>query len=233
MPGAEQLSRQIKGIVRYLVEQSLVDDQNDTFVRQKRGGLREVTYRDGETTAFAFRDRSYEETYRILSESRSYNMRMIDGALIQMMYEFQRNSLIRHRLAFLPSPHLDQFQNFPEAYLADSLFADIVAREIVRFPMRFDFDVASHVEVEHPMSHLTLGQYKNCRIPVTSPLTPYWFASFVIRNFYGTESEDYANGLPIPNRGFSETISFRERQLVHVAIPSNVSGVFGTDEGSH
>lgn len=101
----------------------------------------------------------------------SYNMRMLDGALIHMMYRFRNNQLEAHRLAFFPSPFLGEFQNNPEIYLEDEIYAEVIMRNIVPFPLRFDFDCREEVVVEmyHPKSHLTLGQYQNCRIPVSSP----------------------------------------------------------------
>ncbi len=84
---------------------------------------------------------------------------MLDGALIQMSYEFSNFSLQRHRLAFLPSPVLEEFQTAPQAYLDDEISADITMRNIVPFPFRFDYDARDghFAEMVHPKSHLTLG----------------------------------------------------------------------------
>ena len=214
--------QQVNRIVSYLVEISLVDDQNFAFIRDKTEGRQEVVFEGSGISVAALKDRSYEETYRILSESRSYNMRMLDGALVQMMYEFSGGSLLRHRLAFFPSPNLEEFQNNPEIYEKDEVFADIVAREIVRFPVRFDYDDGKHSEkdIGHPLSHLTLGEYQNCRIPVTSPLTPSWFMDFIVRNFYHTAAKKYADGLPKFSMIFVETISSEERDVIHVTVPN-------------
>lgn len=216
-----QTLQQVNRIVLYLVGISLVDDQNIAFIRDRSEGVQEVVFEGSGISGVALKDRSYGETYRILSESRSYNMRMLDGALVQMMYEFSGRSLLRHRLAFFPSPNLEEFQNHPEIYLEDEVFGDIVAREIVRFPVRFDYDGRRHIrrDVGHPLSHLTLGQYKNCRIPVTSPLTPSWFIDFIVRNFYHTATEKYADGLPKWGVIFAETISSDERDVIHVTVP--------------
>lgn len=40
------------------------------------------------------------------------------------------------------------------------------------------------IEIEHPYSHATFGEYEFCRIPVNSPLTPSIFMNFILRNFY-------------------------------------------------
>src|SRR5690606_9999259 len=111
------------------------------------------------------------------------NMKLVDGALLQMMYSVQGDALLRHRLAFYPSPNLLPFQDAADSYMRDELFVEIVQRRIVPFPLRFDFDGREnvHVDVCHPKSHLTLGDVKDCRIPVSAPLTPRWFLEFILR----------------------------------------------------
>lgn len=216
-----QTLQQINMITVYLVKISLIDDLNSTFIRDRVGGVREVSFEGGGNISVALESRPYGEIYQILSESRSYSMRMLDGALIQLMYEFSDKFLLRHRLAFFPSPNLEEFQNDPDIYLNDELFADIVAREIVRFPVRFDYDSRrnNREEVEHPQSHMTLGQYKNCRIPVTRPLTPSWFMDFIVRNFYHTAFQKYAEGLPKSGVAFTESISSNDKCVIHVTVP--------------
>ncbi len=218
---ASETLRQINRIVSYLVNVSLVDDQNPTFIRARTGDIREVTFEAGGNISAALRNRPYEEIYGIMSESRSYSVRMLDGALLQMMYEFARDSLRRHRLAFFPSPHLEAFQNASASYVRDELFADIIGEQIVRFPVRFDYDDGTRGgdNREHPLSHLTLGQYRDCRIPVTSPLTPAWFVDFVVRNFYDTAVHRYADGLPRSGVTLRETILPQERNVLHLAVP--------------
>ena len=58
---------------------------------------------------------------------------MLDGALIQMNYEVSDSSLQRHRLAFLPSLVLEEFQTASQTYLDDEIPADIIMRNIVHF----------------------------------------------------------------------------------------------------
>ena len=85
---------------------------------------------------------------------------------------------------------------------------DVIKKNIVPFPIRFDYDCRDEVVVNitHPKSHLTLGQYQNCRVPVSAPLTPYIFALFILRNFYNTAFNKYSEKiiciksiLPSPN----------------------------------
>ena len=62
----------------------------------------------------------YAETYAEQYEGRLYNVKMLDGALIQMTFDLEGDELIKYRLAFLSSPDLLEFQNYPEIYLNEN-----------------------------------------------------------------------------------------------------------------
>jgi len=138
--------------------------------------------------------------------------------LILVRYRFHEGQIYEHSLSYFPSPDLEHFQNEPEVYLEDELYADIIAKNIVAFPIRFDFssDPKKFVEVDHPYSHLTLGQYANCRIPVCSPVGPLLFAGFILRHFYNTAYRKYSETLPASSLVFDKTITSKERRIPHL-----------------
>lgn len=218
-----------------LIESGIADDQNFPVLRQLSTDGWEVSFDGAEHVSLAMSDSDYSEIYRELFEKRSYNVKLIDGGLLQMMYFFKDARLVRHRLAYYPSPSLRSFQEEPEAYLRDELFLDIVSRRIVPFPLRFDFDKTAAKDVIHPGCHLTLGDVKDCRIPVSAPLTPRWFIEFVLRNFYQTQAHDFVAGLPAHRFGFPETLATEESRLIHVVVPqaktmlSSISRLLGAD----
>ncbi|WP_082102530.1 DUF2290 domain-containing protein [Robbsia andropogonis] len=219
----DALKSQLDSLVSHLVEIGLSSDQNFAIRRQLVDGRSEITFSGAEHLALALKDTHYHELYDALRTERAFNVLLPDGAMLQMSYLFSGENLERHRLAFLPSPHLSEFQNNPELYLEDVIFADIVAKSVVPFPVRFDFDSREGVyrNLHHPKSHLTLGQYKNCRIPATSALTPFHFVDFVLRHFYHTAYLDYASSLPQFHETFSVTASDAEQKIVHIAIPKH------------
>lgn len=216
------VQRQIDDIVRFLVEIGLSSDQNFSVRRDSGREVVEVTFPNADAISVALKNSSYNEIYDQLTAARAYTVRLPDGALLQMMYLFKADRIQQHRLAFFPAPDLTEFQNDPELYLADEVFAEVVAKSIVPFPIRFDFDNRSGVSkpILHPSSHLTLGQYQNCRIPVSAALTPYWFTNFVLRNFYHTAFYQFADDLPDRAKEcFQESILPAERSVVHMMIP--------------
>jgi hypothetical protein len=216
------IKEDIDGLISELIGKGICDDSNFTAIRQT-GNKYDVTFSGSEHVSIALGDIEYGEIYSELADKRSYNMKLVDGALLQLMYRIEGGQLLQHRLAFYPSPNLLSFQDDPDAYMRDELFIEIVQRRIVPFPLRFDFDAREgvHVDVVHPKSHLTLGDVKGCRIPVSAPLTPRWFIEFILRNFYQTETHDFVSSLPLHKIHFPATITGNEMGLMHMVIPYN------------
>jgi hypothetical protein len=212
---------QINLLISHLIKIGLSEDQNYAFFRTLDNSHQEVTFKNAEHASIAIKNLCYADIYKTLADSRAFIVKLPDGAICHLRYLFHNNSLIKHTLAFFPSPFLEEYQNNPETYNEEALFADVVSRNIVPFPIRFDFDSNEDVvkDVFHPASHQTLGQYKNCRIPVSSPLTPNLFFEYILRHFYCTAFQEYCEALPKFSERFPSTISPSERLLIHIQIP--------------
>lgn len=214
---------EINAATAALVESGLADDQNPAFESQVGAGDYLIRYAPHGALRSALRNTPYDEAYRDLRRARSFNVLMLDGAMLQMEYEFHRRRLARHRLAFLPSPDLLEYQNDPEIYIQERVYADVVEKGVVTVPCRFDYDSREGiaVEVAHPMSHLTLGQYTGCRIPVSAGVTPHAFVDFVLRSFYNTASSIVDVRLPEPLLRFTASITPAERRVIHIGVPTH------------
>jgi hypothetical protein len=207
---------QIQNITSKLIEAGLSVEQNfPSLVNNK-------LYISGKhDLSIAMKNISYEEIYNILNKEKNYNIKMIDGALIQMMYEFDNNDLKKYRLAFFPSPTLEEFQNEAELYEIDEIYADVLHKNIVTTPLRFDYDSNEeiYIPIEHSKSHLTIGQYKNCRIPILKPITPYMFVDFILRNFYNTAHKKYSEELNFDKSSlFEDSLQDCEKSVLHISI---------------
>jgi hypothetical protein len=221
MSNAKSIEHEINEITAALIGAGLCADQNWPSAR-------EANHRDGQIIiigifgaddlSFALKNVSYAETYAEFCKRRCFNLRMVDGGLIQFLYTFQQGALVKHSLGFHPSPTLLEFQNNPEIYREDVLYAEVVERNIVVSPIRVDFDPERFKEYYHPKSHLTIGQYKNCRIPVSAPLTPFQFINFILRAFYNTAFETYCGGLRPRADFFDVCITEYEASLPHVRL---------------
>lgn len=165
----------------------------------------------------------YKELYKHLDEQMNYNMKLLDGALISLVYEIQqgrRNGILTHRLSFFPSPYLYANEISSDDVSQEELYSDIISKNIYPFPIRFDFDLCNRVDLVHPTSHLTLGQYKNCRIPVTSAVTPGQFIEFILRNFYYKYYDKYKDEFSRICKmcEINESITESEKGISHFVI---------------
>lgn len=217
-----KIKDEIDELIANLIEIGLSDDQNFTSIKKLNSDVTEVSYSPLAGISVALKKMSkYEKVYDQLNETRSFSLKLPDGALLQMMYSFNKNKISRHRLAFYPSPYLEKFQNEPEMYFDDEIFAEVLNKSVVPFPIRFDYDGREEKfkEIDHPKSHLTLGQYSNCRIPVSAPLTPSVFIDFILRNFYNTIVYRFTDRIISSKIKFDDCIVGKERNVVYMQIP--------------
>ncbi|MFC0117782.1 DUF2290 domain-containing protein [Pseudoalteromonas xiamenensis] len=181
---AKEVFKDIACITSKLIELGLSVDQN--FPSQTTGsGQVYISYDRYSDTSIALKNIEYEAIYKELEKERQFNVKLLDGGLLQFFYCFEKDELIKHRLCYFPSPDFESFQNDPDLYLDESqIYADILFRSVLPVPIRFDYAPNDSTVIEHPASHLTLGQYKNCRIPVATAICPSTFANFILRAFY-------------------------------------------------
>jgi hypothetical protein len=206
----------ISYITSELIKYGLSDSQNYPSKIQKRSEI-EIRYSGFEDVSIALRNVDYKDIYQYLDVQRQFNIKMIDGGLLQLLYTFKNNILIKHRLCYFPSPSFQVFQNDPEIFLDESLiYADITQKSILPVPVRFDFAPEDAVPIDHPVSHMTLGQYKNCRIPVTSPICPSTFINFIIRSFYFNAK--YQMPKFFDQFEFEKTLHKDEEKMARIAI---------------
>ncbi len=211
---------QLTDLMTALIALSLSNEQHFPSTKGDLENAFEITVGNAASMSVALKNIAYQDIYRELDQARSYNFKMLDGALVILRYRFLSGEIIEHSLSYFPSPDLEHFQNDPELYLLDEIYAEVVARNIVPFPIRFDFnrDEATFVEIHHPHCHLTLGQYENCRIPVSAPLGPLTFGAFILRNFYNSAYRKCSEEIPIEASVFANTITAREREIPHLLL---------------
>jgi len=218
MASRDEVAAEIRDLTSKMIEVGLCVEPNFPSMAtypSDEGAVEEVSISGLEEASAALRNRPYRETYEVLRGKRAFNMRLIDGALIQLRYRFRDGELLKHVLSFYPSPDLLEYQNDPEVYETDVLFAEVIMKDIVTTPVRFDFDSASAEDYVHPASHFTIGQYRNCRIPVKGALTPYRFLNFILRAFYSTAYHQLCSNWPGNAPDFVASVTDRESSDLH------------------
>lgn len=214
---AEDVRNEISRLTAELISAGICIDQNFPALR-KNGSETIVDFGKEVDLSITLKNIPYVEAYEALKANRAYNVRMIDGGLVQLLYTFVDGGLVRHRLAFFPSPDLLEYQNNSDIYELDEIYADMLERNVVTVPIRFDFDSTAAVDYDHPVSHVTIGQYKNCRIPVSSAIGPYHFINFILRAFYNTPFRKFGAEIKEVKNTFPETLTKREGDHMHVRV---------------
>jgi len=219
MKKAKKFFNQIRQITSDLVGTPLCIDQNFPIKSGNTWDNCEIEI-PSLKVANALKNRPYIDLFQEIDGAKSYNIKLIDGGILILQYRFKNDLLVAHRLAFYPNPNLALFQNDPEDYLEDEIYIDVIDRRNVATPLRFDFDCNGDTAspIEHPQSHFTIGQYRNCRIPVNRPITPSQFINFIIRNFYHTAYSKYCDRITTYSEKMDETIFLEEKSIIHLGI---------------
>jgi len=151
---------------------------------------------------------------------------MIDSAIIQCYYNFDKENLVMQKMAFYQSPFVKSFDSDPKSYLDSDPLENPSEEENLGAVtcFRFDYNLDDFEECLHPKTHLHLGSFKNCRIPVISPLKIATFFSFIIKNFYSVTYKSFQEHLKI-NKGlynkegdFSITVTDNEMKHLHLSM---------------
>ncbi len=215
MSNKTDINSELRSLTQLLIQKSVSINQN--WVSEKD---METVWAGYKGFAFSLQNEPYEVIYSKCKDEKDYNFMLIDGSLLQLQYKFDnRGNLVEHILNFMPNPSLEKFQDnpeeFEELYYGNELFTNILEKKTIIFPIRFDFS-QTHNNVIHPKIHATLGNYKDCRIPMAKPISPKMFVSFVLRNFYNFKFiELNIEQLLVSNLSFVQNITNAEQKLLH------------------
>lgn len=215
---------QVREVMERLIQTGLSVKQFHPAMKDQTGGSKIIGYLPNGATAIALKNVEYRQIYLELERNDSYHVKFPDGGLLIFQYIFDdADLLIKHRLAFFPPADLPTIEEAPHLYESDELYGDIVSHQIVRFPIRFDFDPSNAKDVIHPHSHVTFGQFVNCRIPVSRPILPNAFSLFVLMNFYHRSYLKNRNVFDKRPKGgrsleFPDCITWNEKRLPHLVI---------------
>jgi hypothetical protein len=218
MPSQKEIVKEIHDLTGCLIGTALLDRFNYPKVYDT-GNAFEITVGE-QTGGTGYGGIPYIDIYTQIRQKNFYNFLLLDGSLITLQYFFSNENLSKHRLCFWSSPTYESFQNEPEIYQEDDLYIEYLEPSLVPFPFRFDFDSSDTATkpIFHPKSHLTFGAFKNCRIPVCSPVGPSTFVKFILRNFYNTGFLRFEDKINCRESAFGKTIDHAESVIPHLSL---------------
>ncbi|OPW98852.1 DUF2290 domain-containing protein [Bacillus altitudinis] len=218
----KDIYEEINYITQELIALGISVEENFPSMRRETSGEYIVDWGRTDNISIALRNIPYNIVYDELDKSDNYSLKLVDESLLQFMYLFEEDELVKHRLAYYPSPHIHRHQENVHLLRDRELYEEILYKNIVPFPIRFDYSSSDevHIDTHHSKSHITLGHYKNCRIPVNTPVTPSLFIDFILRNFYSNfyRYSDFSFHSRI--NLLDEAITDNERKVLHFNIQS-------------
>jgi hypothetical protein len=189
--------KEIQTILVKFIEEWLTVDSNYSIINWNC-----IEWKGYKGISYALKNMSYDIIYNEMLTKRDFTFLMLDGWIIQMMYEFSKDGkdIIKHRLAYYPNMNIQNYGASPEWYEEDhfwnQLFSEMMYEKPVVVPVRFDYSnsIDCFVEWDHPYSHVTMGGYKNCRIANSWVISPLLFIQFVLKSFYFEKYKEIFNG---------------------------------------
>lgn len=207
MTRMQDVYKEIQIITMEMIRCGMAEEYNYPIIRQH-----EVVWEKYSDISIYLKNMKYEKIYDEINKEKNYNFKMPDGGLLQLMYRFEKSGiLLSHRLAFYPSSSYELYQNNVDLYDEDEIYGDILNKSVLPVIVRADYNKEEVVgAVHHPFVHVTLGDYKNCRIPVNRPISPIQFVNFIMEHFYYISSSKCKY-----NFGMKKIVNFEEH--IHMA----------------
>lgn len=217
MKTQEKVFREVRKVTHELIRCGLAVEYN--FPIMQKNDIVWEKYRD---ISMYLRNMEYGTIYKEIEEEHNFNIKLPDGGMLQFMYRFdgRGRDLSSHRLAFYPSPAFEIYQNDSDLYDADYIYGDVMNKNVLPVIIRADYSrVKPDSEIHHLYSHMTLGGYKNCRIPVDRPIAPMQFAKFIMEHFYYVPSSRLEFNFDMQDTiKFEEHLSMRDQAKSRLVI---------------
>lgn len=182
MKNQEKVFKEVRKVTKELIRCGLAEEYNFPMMQKA-----EVVWEKYSDISYYLKNMEYSNIYSEIEKNHNFNVKLPDGGILQLMYRFNSHGteLESHRLAYYPSPSYENYQNDAELYDADYLYGDILNKDVLPVIIRADYSRKKvRSQIHHPYSHITLGDYKNCRIPADRPISPIQFVKFIMEHFY-------------------------------------------------
>lgn len=177
------------------------------------GDIVEITRenRTNESNIMYDKQISIDDVMNTLLEKKEYNMLLYDRSIIQYEFYVENGKIKKERLIFIKKHNYLWKKEEINLKEAEDIEVDWFQEEKgIPTVIRIDYDKDSYEEIAHPITHMTLSNYDECRIPMMGSVSLYNFVNFVL-NFFYNDSLNFKSK-------FEETditISNSEKQRVH------------------
>ena len=208
----KQFSTDYENIIKELYEKNLIRDSKSHSISEK-GGRIIITRSNKANESNILYDKHLpiETIMDTLLEKKEYNILLYDRSIIQYEFIIERGKIIKERLIFIKKHNYlwskeeiadKDMENFEIDWFEEELGIPVV--------IRIDYDQENHIDIIHPITHMTLSNYEECRIPMMGSVSLYNFINFIL-NFFYNDSLSFKSKF----EGNDITITDNEKKRVH------------------
>lgn len=218
MTSAVSVANEIENVLDYMMNEAIA-----FYRRPVRHAAGVVTWQPN-SVAIPFlpqREQHSVALYRHWITNGHYSAVLFDGSLLQFSYEYASNTLIAHRLAYVPAPAWIDPDVVAEFGIYDVVEAELDDIKRVRFAstVRFELDLAGAAP-GHPAAHMTLNS-PDCRVPCMTPMRLGMFLRFILGQFYPNVWDEHPFFESLATSGLGRrTITHEEAGGLHIAWPA-------------
>lgn len=156
---------------------------------------------------------STEEIRKTLLDDKQYCIQFYDGSVFSYEAIISKNKIIKSNILFIKC--FDACNCEGELNWQDYQFDDDNDEQLgTPIYLRIDIDEVNKKK-HHSICHLTLSNYKYCRIPIAYKISIQESLDFILNNFYGIFD------LNLPKLGHERCIDDNENKKVHLEWNNN------------
>ena len=173
-------------IVRELYEKEMIRDIKCHAISDF-GEVVEITHENKSNESNILYDRHLpiETIMDILLENKEYNLLLYDRSIIKYQFVISNGKISKERLIFIKKHNYLWTKDEINKKDIDDFGTDWFQEEIsIPIVIRIDYDDENYEDIIHPITHMTLSNYEECRIPMMGAVTLYNFVNFVLNFFY-------------------------------------------------
>src|SRR5688572_8006766 len=111
---ANEIYSEIRVLTQHLTQANICQENRFPELVVRPQGITEVYPEKAMDISAALKNVPYGDAYESMRRSKSYNMVLLDGALIHLRYCIHtKKKIVKHSLSFWPSPRLNSLDQTP------------------------------------------------------------------------------------------------------------------------
>ena len=182
----KKFSIDYNSLQKELYEKNMIRDSKSYSVIENKD-ISEISRsgRKNESNILYDKHLSVEKIMSTLLERKEYNILLYNRSIIQYDFMIKDGKIIKERLTFIKKHNYlwtkEEISNMDINNFETDWFDNEMGIPVM---IRVDYDEDNHIDVIHPITHMTLSNYDECRIPMMGPISLYNFIDFILNFFY-------------------------------------------------